>query len=49
MLDSDYRAEAGNGIHVRSFEVSDELAGVAGHSFHVSSLTFSVNGVEGKG
>jgi hypothetical protein len=49
LFDGDNGAEAGDLVHIRSFHIADELAGIGPEAFHIAALAFCVNGIEGEG
>ena len=48
LLDRDRRAQAVDGINIRTFHLIQELAGVGGQGFDVAALALGIDGVEGE-
>ena len=48
LLDRNGGTEPVNGVHVRTFHLVEELAGVGGKRLYIAALTLGVNGVKGQ-
>ena len=49
LVDADGGGQAVNGIHIGLVHYAQKLAGIAGHTFNIASLSLGVNGIKSKG
>ncbi len=49
LLDGDGRAQPFNEIHIRPVHPFQELASIGREGFHIASLAFGIEGIEGQG
>jgi hypothetical protein len=49
LFDGDDGAETADLVHIGPFHIADELPGIGPEAFHIASLAFCVDGIEGEG
>ena len=49
LLNGDYRAQACNLVHIRTYHIPDEMTRIGGECLHIPALAFGIDGVESEG